>query len=139
MELLRPGRFIYIHTVSRPKSTKLCDVQLIILSLLYNHPSQASDIFTAYNFEYDILERSQNHFDMELQLPDIIQARKRAYIKSTIGLCCSTVNTIIETYQTSTTGLHSFHFRRPDILSYTNKQQIHIQVTRDLLMITGNI
>lgn len=50
--------YIYIHTVSRPESTKLCDMQLIILSLLYNHPSQASDIFTAYNFEYDILERS---------------------------------------------------------------------------------
>ena len=76
---------------------------------------------------------------MELRLPDIIQARKRVYIKSTIGLCCSTVNTIIETYQTSTTGLHYFHFRRPDILSYTNKQYIHIQVSWDPLMITGNI
>jgi transposase len=60
-----------------------------------------------------------------------LAGQKKADIQRAMNLPYTTIQTTIETYQTSTTGTSSPRSGRPEILSDTDKRYILSQIKRD--------
>ena len=69
----------------------------------------------------------------------ILAGQKKANIQREMDLPCTTIQTTIQTYQSSTTGTSSPRIGRPEILSDADKQYILLQIKRDPFIKTEDI